>query len=223
MDIPPAQKSPAVASTNEVNNSALCWACCAPLLTSDARVCAKCNRHQEGFLRHLPDVASLVTIVGVAVSALLVFLAIMQYQQASKEHDKARDALRVADEAQERVDHTERQLNTLKGDAAASAGKLKSLQHDFESQLEALRRDRELVVARQDADVARLSYLSFTAMSRTMPKAEALKQLGDTIGEGLYEGWEKASCRFLSVKDGKDWEQIGGCIAELLGRESNGR
>ena len=200
----------------------LCWACRAPLLANDAFVCHSCGRHQGTYVRHLPLVSSLVTtlvtLLGVLLSISLVVLAAMQYQQASKEHLRARDAVRIADESQKTIANTERRLLSLKKETSASASMLKSLQRDYEAQLAALRQER----ARLNADLARLQYGTTVALHRTMSNDKSLDEFADNVMMKALKGIEKADCALLSLEDGKKWNLADDCSAERFRRESNG-
>lgn len=218
MDTPQGKESSAAGLANDPTDS-LCWACRAPLLATDANVCPSCERHQGRYVRHLPVVSSLVTILGVLLSISLVILAAMQYQQASKEHLKARDAVRIADESQKTIANTERQLLALKKETSASASMLKSLQRDYEAQLAGLRQER----ARLNADLARIQFGTTAALHRTMPKNESLDQLADNLMMKSLEEIEKADCALLSLEDGKKWNLGDDCSAERFRRESTDR
>ena len=222
MDTPQGRESSAAGLASDLTDS-LCWACRAPLLSIDAIVCPSCERHQGKYVRHLPVVSSLVTtlvtVLGVLLSISLVVLAVMQYQQASREYLKARDAVRIADESQKLIANTERQLLSLKKETSASASRLKSLQRDYEAQLAELRQER----ARLNADLARIQFGTTAALHRTMPKDESLDQLADNLMMKSLEEIEKADCALLSLEDGKKWNPGDDCSAERFRRESTGR
>ncbi len=168
----------------------------------------------------------MITIAGVIVSILLVILAFMQYEQSSKEHIKASDAVRIAeesvrlaDESQKRSNKTEQKLTSLKSDMLISVNELNSLKKDYKTTLAVLQQDG----ARLNANLAHLQFGMAETLHRTMPKSKYLEQLSNTLIMKSLEEIEKADCRLLSLKDGKEWSLGDDCSAEQSRSDSTGR